>query len=39
MAAEEQRRHDLVVVGFSAVKGAFRDFLTSAPLLSVFRPF
>jgi len=30
---------DVVVVGFSAVKGAFRDFLTSAPLLNVFRPF
>ena len=30
---------DVVVVGFSAVKGAFRDFLTSAPLLTLFRPF
>jgi polysaccharide export outer membrane protein len=30
---------DVVVVGFSSVKGAFRDFLTAAPLLSVFRPF
>jgi polysaccharide export outer membrane protein len=30
---------DVVVVGFSAVKGAFRDFLTMAPLLSVFRTY
>ena len=30
---------DIVVVGFSAVKGAFRDFLTTAPFFSVFRPF
>jgi polysaccharide biosynthesis/export protein len=30
---------DVVVVGFSAVKGAFRDFLTTAPLLAVFRTF
>jgi polysaccharide export outer membrane protein len=27
------RGGDTVVVGFSAIKGAFRDFLTSAPLL------
>lgn len=27
---------DLIVVGFSAVKGAFRDLLTAAPLLNVF---
>lgn len=30
---------DVVVIGFSFVKGAFRDFLASAPLLAVFRPF
>ncbi|WP_448657998.1 polysaccharide biosynthesis/export family protein [Sphingomonas sp. CJ99] len=30
---------DVVVVGFSAVKGAFRDFLASAPLIGVFRTF
>lgn len=30
---------DVVVVGFSAVKGAFRDFLSSAPLLNIFRTF
>jgi polysaccharide biosynthesis/export protein len=30
---------DTVVVGYSAVKGAFRDFLSAAPLLAVFRPF
>lgn len=30
---------DVVVVGFSSVKGAFRDFLTTAPVLSVFRAF
>lgn len=30
---------DVVVVGFSAVKGAFRDFLTTAPFLNLFRPF
>lgn len=30
---------DTVVVGFSAVRGAFRDFLSAAPLLAVFRPF
>lgn len=27
---------DIVVVGFSAAKGAFRDFLQSAPLLNLF---
>lgn len=30
---------DVVVVGFSQVKGAFRDFLTAAPLLNVFTAF
>lgn len=30
---------DVVVVGFSFVKGAFRDFLTTAPFFNVFRPF
>lgn len=30
---------DLVVVGFSQIKGAFRDFLTAAPMLAAFRPF
>ncbi|MEI9851647.1 MAG: polysaccharide biosynthesis/export family protein [Sphingomonas sp.] len=30
---------DVVVVGYSFVKGAFRDFLTAAPLLAAFRPF
>lgn len=30
---------DTVVVGFSQVKGTFRDFLSAAPLLAVFRPF
>jgi polysaccharide biosynthesis/export protein len=28
---------DVVVVGFSAVKGAFRDFLSAAPLFNAFR--
>lgn len=32
----ELRGGDVVVVGFSAVKGAFRDFLTAAPLLNIF---
>jgi polysaccharide export outer membrane protein len=30
---------DEVVVGFSEVKGVYRDFLAAAPALSVFRPF
>ncbi len=30
---------DTVVVGFSAVKGAFRDFLSAAPLVNAFRFF
>jgi polysaccharide export outer membrane protein len=30
---------DTVVVGFSEVKGVYRDFLAAAPALSVFRPF
>lgn len=30
---------DTIVVGFSAVKGALRDFLSAAPLLAIFRPF
>jgi hypothetical protein len=29
----------VVVVGFSKVKGAFRDFLKAAPLLYVFNYF
>jgi polysaccharide biosynthesis/export protein len=28
---------DVVVVGFSAVKGAFRDFLSAAPIFNAFR--
>lgn len=32
----ELRGGDVVVVGFSALKGAFRDFLTAAPLLNIF---
>lgn len=35
----ELRGGDVVVVGFSFVKGAFRDFLTTAPFFSVFRNF
>lgn len=30
---------DTVVVGFSALKGAFRDFLVAAPVFSIFRPY
>ncbi|MBX7540905.1 polysaccharide biosynthesis/export family protein [Qipengyuania sphaerica] len=30
---------DVVVVGYSGLKGAFRDFLQAAPLFNVFRPF
>lgn len=30
---------DVVVVGFSEVKGAFRDFLTAAPAFAGFRPY
>ena len=30
---------DTVVVGFSQVRGAFRDFLSTTPLLAIFRPF
>lgn len=30
---------DVVIVGFSSVKGAWRDFLQAAPLLGIFRPF
>lgn len=30
---------DTVVVGFSQLRGAFRDFLSVAPLLAIFRPF
>lgn len=30
---------DTIVVGNSAVKGAFRDFLTAAPAIGVFRPY
>lgn len=35
----ELRGGDVVVVGFSFVKGAFRDFLTTAPFFNVFRSF
>lgn len=31
--------NDLIVVGFSNVKAGFRDFLSSSPLLAIFRPF
>lgn len=30
---------DVVVVGFSGLKGAFRDFLSAAPVLNIFRVF
>jgi polysaccharide export outer membrane protein len=30
---------DIVVVGTSELKGAFRDFLGAAPVLAVFRPY
>jgi polysaccharide export outer membrane protein len=30
---------DIVVVGYSELKGAFRDFLGAAPVLAVFRPY
>ena len=30
---------DTVVVGFSEIKGAFRDFLAAAPAIGVFRPY
>lgn len=30
---------DVVVVGYSELKGVFRDFLTAAPALAVFRPY
>jgi len=30
---------DVVVVGFSEVKGAYRDFLQIAPAAAVWRPF
>jgi polysaccharide export outer membrane protein len=30
---------DVVVIGYSAIKGAFRDFLSAAPALAAFRPF
>ena len=30
---------DTVVVGFSQLRGTFRDFLSAAPLLAIFRPF
>ena len=30
---------DTVVVGFSQVRGVFRDFLSATPLLALFRPF
>jgi polysaccharide export outer membrane protein len=33
------RGGDIVVVGFSGVKGAFRDFLTAAPIIGLFRVF
>jgi polysaccharide export outer membrane protein len=30
---------DRVVVGYSALRGAFRDILTAGPLLAIFQPF
>lgn len=30
---------DVVVVGYSELKGAFQDFLTAAPAIAVFRPY
>jgi polysaccharide export outer membrane protein len=30
---------DRVVVGYSALRGAFREILTAGPLLAIFRPF
>lgn len=30
---------DRVIVGYSALRGAFRDILTAGPLLAIFRPF
>jgi polysaccharide export outer membrane protein len=30
---------DTVVVGYSELKGAFRDFLSAAPAIAVFRPY
>lgn len=30
---------DVIVVGFDAVKGTFRDFLTAAPAINIFRRF
>ncbi|WP_294260858.1 polysaccharide biosynthesis/export family protein [uncultured Sphingomonas sp.] len=35
----EIQGNDLIVVGFSNVKAGFRDFLSSSPLLAIFRPF
>jgi polysaccharide export outer membrane protein len=35
----ELKGSDTVVVGYSAVKGAFKDFLSSAPLIGVFTRF
>lgn len=31
--------NDMVVVGFNAVKGAYRDFLQTAPVFAIFRNF
>ena len=31
--------NDMVVVGFNSVKGAYRDFLQTAPILGLFRTF
>ncbi len=33
------RSGDVVVVGFSQLKGGFRDFLQAVPILNIFRPF
>ena len=30
---------DVVVVGFDSLKGAFRDFLTTAPFFNIFQTF
>ena len=33
------RGNDTIIVGHSGLKAAWRDVLTAAPLVSVFRPF
>lgn len=39
MPDPEMQPGDTVVVGFSALKAAWRDVLSTAPLVAVFRPF